>query len=68
MVAEKQHLPYLVWKYENIASHCEAVDVLLKIPSTIQDVGDILNVANAETKAESRQMLLLIISGLLLSI
>ena len=66
MVAEKQHL--LSLKYENIASHCEAVDVLLKIPSTIQDVGDMLNVANAEKKVKSRQMLLLIISSLLLSI
>ena len=66
MVAEKQQLLYLIWKYENITSHCEAVDVLLKIPSIILD--DMLNVANAEKKAESRQMLLLIISSLLLSI
>ena len=49
-------------KHENSASHHEAVDLLVTIPNSTSDVGEMLSSALAEEKAENRKMLSTIIS------
>lgn len=49
-------------KHENSASHREALDLLVTIPSSTSDVGEMLSSAHAEEKAENRKMLSIIIS------
>lgn len=49
-------------KHKNSASHHEAVDLLVTIPNSTSDVGEMLSSALAEEKAENQKMLSIIIS------
>lgn len=51
-------------KHQNTTSHRDAVDLVVKIPSTTKDVGEMLSTSLASQKAESRKMLLTILSSI----
>lgn len=51
-------------KHQNTTSHRDAVDLVVKIPSTTKDVGEMLSASLASQKAESRKMLLTILSSI----
>ena len=52
-------------KHQNTASHHEAVDLVVKIPSTTQNVGEMLTGRTyASQKEENRDMLLVILSSI----
>ena len=50
-------------KHQTSKSHREAIDLVIKIPSTTKDVGEMLNKSHAEQKDENRQVLLKIFSS-----
>ena len=49
-------------KHQNTASHHEAVDLVVKIPSTTKNVGEMLSTSFVSQKEENRKMLLVILS------
>lgn len=51
-------------KHENTIFHREAVQMLVTIPQTTRDVGDMLSDSHAAAKAENRKMLEVIISSI----
>ena len=51
-------------KHQNIASHHEAVDLVIKIPSTTKNVGKMLSTMYASQKQENRKMLLVTLSSI----
>ena len=51
-------------KHQNTTSHRDAVDLVVKIPSTTKDVGEMLSAGLASQKAESRKVLLTILSSI----
>ena len=51
-------------KHQNTGSHHEAVDLIVKIPSTTKNVGEMLSTTYASQKDENRKMLLVIRSSI----
>ena len=51
-------------KHQNTASHHEAVDLVVKIPSTTKNVGEMLSTSYASQKEENRKMLSVILSSI----
>ena len=51
-------------KHQNTISHREAVQLVVTIPRTTKDVGEMLSVCHAEQKAENRQMVKIILSSI----
>ena len=51
-------------RHETSASRHQAVDLVEKIPRTTGNVGNMLSVAYAQQKAESREMLKVILSSI----
>ena len=51
-------------KHQNTLSHHEAVDYVVKIPSTSRDVGKMLSADLANVKAENRKTLRVIFSSI----
>ena len=51
-------------KHQNTGSHHEAVELVVKIPSTTKNVGEMLSASYASQKAENKRMLSLILSSI----
>lgn len=51
-------------KHQNTKSHHEAIDLVVKIPSTSRDVGAMLSSSHAAQKAENRKILMIILSNI----
>ena len=51
-------------KHQNTKSHHEAIDLVIKIPSTSRNIGEMLSSSLASQKAENRKILMTILSNI----
>ena len=45
-------------KHASSACHCEAVEVVITLPATTKDVGELLSTAHQQEKQQNREILL----------
>ena len=45
-------------KHANSACHCEAVEIVITLPATAKDVGELLSKAHQQEKQQNRDILL----------